>query len=127
MTLTGHTHHVSCLAISTLGWLLYSGSWDATVRVWNLATQSCTHVLQGHADAVTCLKLYKDASEKSFLVSGSKDATIKVWDLETYECIHTFEGHEDGVTCLDVVDSGRRLLSARYVCFILIDWSVSIE
>jgi WD40 repeat protein len=115
VTLTGHTHHVSSLAISTLGWILYSGSWDATIRVWNLATQRCTQVLQDHSEAVTSIALFSDPSGKQFLASGSKDATIKLWDLDSFDCIHTFVGHEDGVTCLDIFDNGRRLLSGRCV------------
>ena len=42
----GHTDDVTSVAYSPDGEQLASGSWDKTVRVWQLATGECTAVLQ---------------------------------------------------------------------------------
>jgi WD40 repeat protein len=113
MVLHGHTHHVSSLAVSTLGWILYSASCDTTIKVWNLATKNCIQTLQGHTDAVTDIALlYNNDDNSKMLVSVSRDRSIKMWDCETYQCIVTLpDAHEDGITCCSVFDNNRRLLT----------------
>lgn len=44
------------------------------IQIWNLQTQKCDRVLQGHTDEITILKKYKDM----LVSSGSKDHTIKI-------------------------------------------------
>jgi WD40 repeat protein len=34
-----------------------SGSDDTTLRVWDLQTGECVHVLEGHSDHVYCLQV----------------------------------------------------------------------
>ena len=50
-----------------------SGSYDGTLKIWNIKTGQCSHTLRGHVDHVLCLQF----SEKH-VVSGSADKTIKV-------------------------------------------------
>ena len=52
-TLQGHTSRVRCLVVHNN--ILYSGSWDKTIRAWNLDTNECIAALQGHAMWVNCL------------------------------------------------------------------------
>ena len=72
-TLTGHTRGVSCLAV--IDGKLVSGSWDNTIKVWDLKTDQCLHTLTGHTDGVSSLAVIDGK-----LVSGSLDNTIKVWE-----------------------------------------------
>ena len=51
-----------------------SGSYDKTLKIWNIKTGQCCHTLRGHVDHVLCLQF----NDKQ-LVSGSADKTIKVW------------------------------------------------
>lgn len=44
--LAGHTQAVR--AIATYGRLCMSGSYDCTVRVWDIIRGTCIHVLTGH-------------------------------------------------------------------------------
>lgn len=43
------------------------------MRVWDLETEKCTDVIEGHVDEVVCLRF-----SEQYIVSGSKDNTIKV-------------------------------------------------
>lgn len=76
---------------------MFSGSYDTSVRVWNVSTLTCKAALQGHGGAVRAL-----VSSPSRVFSGSDDFTIKVWDTETLRCVKTLEGHEDNVRVLAV-------------------------
>ena len=73
-TLQGHTDVVRCLIVHNN--LLYSGSWDRTIRAWNLDTNECITALQGHTSHVYCLIVHNN-----ILYSGSGDKTIRAWKL----------------------------------------------
>ena len=74
-----------------------SGSRDATLRVWNIDTGSCEHVLVGHMAAVRCV-----CYDGKKVVSGAYDYMVKVWDPVTEECLHTLQGHTNRVYSLQV-------------------------
>ena len=54
--LTGHTSQVSSLSMTSNG-LLVSGSWDGTMRVWDLSTEKSVHTQSEFENAVTVLGL----------------------------------------------------------------------
>ena len=100
-TLKGHTDGVMCLQFSeTLSSpvfpVLITGSYDRTVRVWNLETGVELHCLKGHTRAVRALQF-----DEVKLITGSMDNTIKVWDWRSGKCIRTLTGHTQGVVCLN--------------------------
>ncbi|KAJ9106309.1 hypothetical protein QFC21_001454 [Naganishia friedmannii] len=100
-TLKGHTNGIMCLQfhqnLSTPSYpVLITGSYDRTVRVWNLDTGETVRVLQGHTRAVRALQF-----DQVMLITGSMDRTLKVWNWRTGECVRTLEGHTDGVVCLN--------------------------
>jgi F-box/WD-40 domain protein MET30 len=100
-TLKGHTDGVMCLQYSeTLTHpsfpVLISGSYDRTVRVWNLETGVELHCLKGHTRAIRAVQ-FDDVK----LITGSMDSTLKVWDWRRGRCIRTLTGHSEGVVCLN--------------------------
>ncbi|KAG6829668.1 hypothetical protein H0H92_003911 [Tricholoma furcatifolium] len=100
-TLKGHTDGVMCLQFNeTLSHpafpVLITGSYDRTVRVWNMETGVELHTLKGHTRAVRALQ-FDDIK----LITGSMDHTLKVWDWRRGKCIRTLSGHTDGVVCLN--------------------------
>src|SRR5262249_14955328 len=64
-----------------------SGSFDNTVKVWDLTTGRTLRTLEGHAGLVNAVAMSDDGTRA---VSGSYDKTLKVWDLTTGEVIATF-------------------------------------
>jgi WD40 repeat protein len=56
--------------------MLVSGSYDETIKIWNLSTGKEVHTLTGHKAEVNSVALSADGQ---MLVSGSTDTTIKVW------------------------------------------------
>ncbi|KAH9208246.1 NWD1 like protein, partial [Leptodontidium sp. 2 PMI_412] len=51
-TLEGHTSGVTSVAFSPDGKQVVSGSYDATVRLWDAATGALQQTLEGHSDVV---------------------------------------------------------------------------
>ncbi|KAL5158447.1 Zinc finger CCCH domain-containing protein 48 [Glycine soja] len=94
-SLTGHTKAVVCLAVGCK--MLYSGSMDQSIKVWDMDTLQCTMTLNDHTDAVTSLICWDQ-----YLLSSSSDRTIKVWaciEAGSLEVIYTHT-EENGVVSL---------------------------
>lgn len=92
-------HASSVRALSGHGNTVVSGSYDTTVRVWNIETGECQWVLTGHAQRVYSAVLdYK----RNRCISGSMDWFVKVWSLDTGSLLYTLEGHTSLVGLLDL-------------------------
>ncbi|GMH45375.1 hypothetical protein BSKO_13332 [Bryopsis sp. KO-2023] len=96
-TLQGHTHRVCVLAGTTGGERLVSGSCDASVRVWDVRSRKCLHVLHGHMATVSSLTVCGDV-----IASGSEDFTVRLWGLSSGQCIRSFVNHKDWLGCVDL-------------------------
>lgn len=74
-SLNGHTAAVYALASSNTGPnRLFSGSYDNTVKVWNLETFQCVQTLIRHTSSVDAV-----VYGKGRIFSAAADNQIKVW------------------------------------------------
>jgi len=96
--LEGHGHFVSDVVISSDGMFALSGSWDSTLRLWDLAQSKSTREFKGHTKDVMSVAFSADNRQ---IVSGSRDKTIKLWNTLGV-CKYTIqdEGHTDWVSCV---------------------------
>lgn len=96
--LRGHNHFVSDVVISSDGQFALSGSWDGTLRLWEIASGRSTRRFVGHSKDVLSVAFSVDNRQ---IVSGSRDKTIKLWNT-LGECKFTIteEGHGDWVSAV---------------------------
>lgn len=74
-----HAHLVSSLCVLEAEGLLISGSWDCSVKVWNLADGRLRHTLQSHSRINTVVKA--SWGGRNVVVSGGADGSVCVWDF----------------------------------------------
>ncbi|KAK4752497.1 hypothetical protein SAY87_021295 [Trapa incisa] len=107
-----HVDAVSCLAMSTDESLLYSVSWDRTLKVWRLSDFKCLEsVANAHDDAINVVLASADGN----VYTGSADRRIKVWRKlqggKSHTPVNLLENHSSGVNALAVNSDGSMLCS----------------
>jgi len=73
-----------------------SGSWDQTLKVWDLESGACLRTLEGHDSSVLAVAVTPEGRRA---ISGSGDQTLKVWELESGETMATFTGEAEIRAC----------------------------
>ena len=66
--------------------LLVSGSYDETIKLWDVRCGECVATLPAHSNPVTCVDFNRDGT---MIVSGSYDGLVRIWDTATCECLKT--------------------------------------
>lgn len=87
----GHTNGVMCLQHDDN--VLITGSYDSTIKVWDIETGEEIRTLTGHTSGVRCLQF----DETGRLLSGSMDGTTRLWDWRTGRLARTMNAHQGGV------------------------------
>ncbi|KAI9885657.1 MAG: hypothetical protein M1823_002526 [Watsoniomyces obsoletus] len=93
LRIAGHTQDVNavCYGDRSSPHLLYSGSDDATLKVWDrrsLADGRAAGVFLGHTEGLT----YVDSKgDGRYVLSNGKDQTMKLWDLRRMTSTDRFE------------------------------------
>ncbi|KAK6341033.1 hypothetical protein TWF696_009343 [Orbilia brochopaga] len=105
----GHTAPVTSLALNTDASVLYTGSWDKTIRAFSTSDKTVLQTFAGHSDFVKALVYTDLIPGKPLLISGGADAAIIVWNPATGEKLQTLKSHPRGVQALaiDPVESTR--------------------
>lgn len=99
-----HSDSISCLVVHN--GLVYSGSWDKTLKVWNVCDLKCLESIKAHDDAINGL-----VACKGIVYSASADGKIKAWGKgkEGLHCLKgVLEGHKDvSINSVVVSDDGN--------------------
>ena len=111
-TLSGHNSTVKALAFSSDGISLVSGSYDGTVRLWDIQTGGVVGIFHGHVNAVWSVSISPDHTT---IASGSLDKTIRLWNVQTGECHCAIDGHTDRINSVSFSPTNsQQLISASW-------------
>lgn len=75
----GHTHYVRTLAYSPDGLRLASGSWDHTIKVWDLAAKSSAPT-KAYSECEDRIDIITLSPNGRWIALCSRDKTVRIWD-----------------------------------------------
>ena len=106
----GHDGGVHAVAITPDRQYVVSGSWDKTLRLWDLKNGTCIRTFptdqntQGHQAVVYAVVITPDGQK---IISGSLDGTIIIWDFNTGELLKTLTGNTSTVYAIALASTSR--------------------
>ena len=107
-TFESHIYGISSVALSADRLYALSGSYDKTLKFWDLVTGEVRWSLEGHTSRVMSVVLSADGT---LALSGSDDRTLRLWDLKTGKILRILEGHEAPVNSVALSATTSRALS----------------
>ncbi|ETO36060.1 G-protein beta WD-40 repeats containing protein, partial [Reticulomyxa filosa] len=115
----GHKNDVWCVDISPLqsnsknnnkmnnigvfggnGYTICSGSFDRTIRIWDIETTKQFNVFNGHENIINSVR-YGSNELINTILSGSSDKSVRLWDIRSCQQIQVFNGHTNGVFAIE--------------------------
>jgi WD40 repeat protein/serine/threonine protein kinase len=111
--LDGHAAGITSVALTRDGRHALSGSYDTTLKLWDLRSATCLRTFRGHTDGVSSVAL---GARDRLALSGAKefDRTLKLWDVADGSCLRTLHGHTERVSSVHLSSDGRRALSGSW-------------
>lgn len=120
--LQGHRRGVSAAAVSNDCKWIVSGSYDKTLRVWELPSgKALGNPLVGRTKGVTCVAI---SSDDWFVVSGSHDGTVLVWESRSGKtCIGPLKQNYH-VNSVCISRDNQQIVSIAHLSTVYV-WSVT--
>jgi len=91
--LEGHTDSVTCCGFSGSGLIAATGSYDGTVKLWDVGTAKLSRTLDGPGD-VEWLAWHPFGD---VVLCGANDGTCWMWLATSGSCMRVFSGHDGAV------------------------------
>ncbi|OGW30722.1 MAG: hypothetical protein A2X54_05255 [Nitrospirae bacterium GWF2_44_13] len=105
----GHSGTVNSVVFSPDGrFALSSGSYDKTLKFWEVATGKEIRTFSGHTDKVSSVAFSPDGR---YALSGGWDKALKLWDIASGKEIRTFTGHRSWIASVAFSPDGKYALS----------------
>jgi WD40 repeat protein len=119
-TINAHSDWVRCLSFTPDGTKLASGSFDKTIKLWQLNTGQAIYTFADRLKGVFALAISPNGK---LLASGSWNETIELWDLETGTLLHNLVQHQESVRSLAISPDSKTLISGSFDRTIVL-WSL---
>jgi WD40 repeat protein len=110
-TITAHSDWVRCLSFTPDSAKLASGSFDKTIKLWQIDTGKEIYTFADRLKGVFALAVSPDGK---YLASGSWNETIELWDLATGTLLHNLTQHKESVRSLAISPDSQTLISGSF-------------
>lgn len=110
-SLSAHSDWVKSIAISPCSQRFVTGSFDSTLKLWNLETGEHQQTLDYHDRGIFAVAVSPDGKT---LASTSWDKTIKLWELPSGDLIDTLTSHSGSVRSAIFSHDSRTLISCSF-------------
>ncbi|MEI6899700.1 MAG: TIR domain-containing protein, partial [Bacteroidota bacterium] len=107
----GHTKWVRSLAVSPNGEWIASGSWDNTIKIWDIESGECRTTLVGHSNYVDSVAITPDGSR---IFSGSNDNSLREWNTISGKPLAKLDGHSDQFRSVVALNDNIHILSGGF-------------
>ena len=112
LNLTGHTGWVRAVAFFPNGFSFASGSYDRTLRLWNIRDNQSFGTLSNHLGSISGINAIAVHPNGNTFAIACIDKTVKLWNFRSGEPIRTLEGHTGQVYSVAYSPNGKTLASA---------------
>ena len=99
----GHEEVVYDARFLPNGKSLVTASFDQTLKLWDVGTQSTLRTMEGHTGIVLTVDVSADGK---LIASGSSDRTIRLWDVPNSDPVSTTKVHDTAVTSMATSKDG---------------------
>ncbi|MGF1582350.1 MAG: WD40 repeat domain-containing protein [Gemmataceae bacterium] len=110
-TFKGHKNVVYGVAFSPKGKYLVTGSWDKTLKMWDVNSGKVIRTFggpSGHKEMVLTVDVSPDGR---YIASGGQDRQLKIWDLPSTDARQQLDAKQE-LTGVDVSPDGKKLAIA---------------
>lgn len=85
-------------------YLFFSGSIDATVRVWSYNRSTCIKIITGFKSLVGIVEIFKiGVNGPDILIAASTDGSFQIWDVKQLLLLSIVEfAHSNSITCIAI-------------------------
>jgi WD40 repeat protein len=104
----GHSKVINSIAIDITGTVLWSGSEDDTLRLWNVRTAQELSTIQAELGGIKTIAIHPN---KKIIAAGGNYGAVKLWDWHTGKLISSFSNHLVEVTALAFSPDGQTLVA----------------
>ncbi|KAJ7383640.1 Methylosome protein 50 [Desmophyllum pertusum] len=113
-TLTDHDNTVSSVSVDCIKSKIVSGSWDRSIKLWDIEHEKCIKSYKGHRDMVWSAVYSR--TEQDLFVSVSQDGKVILWDARTPKLASklTDSSHDSIPRCVDWSPLDNHLLAIGY-------------
>ncbi len=103
-----HSNGITCMDMSKDGRYALTGSYDKTIRLWDIRSEKLVRTLFGHEKYIQRILFLPDNKRA---ISGGGDTDLFLWDLSSGKIIRKFTGHTDSIEGLYILNNGKHVLS----------------
>jgi serine/threonine protein kinase len=111
-TLKGHTGWVRAVAFFPNGFSLASGSYDRTLKLWNVRDNQSFGTLSNHLGSISGINAIAVHPNGSTFAIACIDKSVKLWNFRSGKPVRNIEAHSGQVYSVAYSPDGNTLVSA---------------